>query len=186
MIITISGKAASGKSTLAKYLKERLPDAVYFELDKINEDLFHEQNVKDYALRLFGKSVINSDGTFNKKLISDAIYSDTRLYNWWHDYMLIRVDEYLDEYIKNSSHTYYILEHVLIYESKFYTLSDIKIHVKIDEDTRVERVLARDNITYEELMSREECVDDDATTDFDISYNGHDEEKIAEYIVKNS
>lgn len=183
MIITISGKAASGKSTLAKYLAENLSNSVYLELDHINQKLFSEQNVKDYAVRLFGKNVIQSDGSFDTKVISDHIYTDEKLYNMWHDYMLIRVDEYLDEYVKNSHYDYYILEHVLIYESKFYTLADIKICAQVEEDIRLERVSQRDNLSHDEVMKREKFVDDTCFDDYDMLYDGSNEQSVLDYII---
>ena len=62
MIITISGKAASGKTTLALTIRDNFSNVEVISLDEVNSALmYNDLSVKEFALKLFGEEVFEQD-----------------------------------------------------------------------------------------------------------------------------
>ena len=62
MIITISGKAASGKTTLAYKIKDNFKNVEVVSLDETNSYLMsNDASVKEFALKLFGEEVFEGE-----------------------------------------------------------------------------------------------------------------------------
>ena len=74
--IAVTGKIGSGKSTVADILKDLGYNV--FESDKEVDKLFNNNNTKKKIKKLFWqiKNLINKDGSINKTLLGDYVFSN--------------------------------------------------------------------------------------------------------------
>lgn len=76
-VIILTGGIATGKSTVAKYLSQKYPI--------VDTDLIARQIVEPNTIGLakieeiFGKKVIQSDGTLNRAALGDIVFSDDKM-----------------------------------------------------------------------------------------------------------
>ena len=68
MIIYVTGKSGSGKSTFSKSLAEKL-GYKYIDVDSIGHKVYDIPEILDKATSLFGNIIFEQDGTFNRKKI---------------------------------------------------------------------------------------------------------------------
>lgn len=166
MIIGITGKSGSGKSTIAARLAKKL-NAYYIDLDSAFHETI-EQDV-DYIIGLFGESVLGENGKPDRKKIGDLVFSNRDLYKEYSDRIyrdtLSRVEQGI-VYYKNQP---CILDHILLPHMKeLWSRCNLKLLVEADWEIRRLRILSRDNISTEYLMKREAASINYLPSDFDI------------------
>lgn len=174
MIITISGKAASGKTTLAYKIKDNFKNVEVISLDETNSYLMsNDASVKEFALKLFGEEVFEGEDII-KSRVARKIYNDESLYNAWCSFMKTRCEKVVLEQIDKKPNKIYIIEHILANETKFSSLADYKILVIADEQERIFRVINRDDLTIEQLQLRERFLKVYNLNEFNLIYDGKD------------
>ncbi len=154
MIIGITGKSGSGKSTICRLFKE-IDSAFYIvDIDRIGHDSHKDDSVKEKLYSYFGNEVFNKDCTVNRKILSDIVFIDktkmTCLYDATLQYMQIRIDNIL------TTHSMVILDYALLTKLKYFSMCDVKILVEAPFNMRSSRVTKRDNISqakFDEINS---------------------------------
>lgn len=163
MIIGITGKSGSGKSTYACQIAEENGFYVV-DIDKISHAIISLPSIKVKLIAIFGDDVIK-DGEVDRKYLGDLIFTNRHLYKemsaliW--DMMKYRID-----YIV-SKHENVILEWILLPHTHYWKLCDTKILMVADEEDRKKRVMARDNISAEYLSKRDSAGIDYSNIEFD-------------------
>ncbi|MFA5947658.1 MAG: dephospho-CoA kinase [Candidatus Gracilibacteria bacterium] len=81
MILGITGKIASGKSEVAKILKNK--GFLVIDADKIVHDLY-EKNMKGAKVikKHFGEDFFNKEGSVDRKKLGEFVYTDIRVLNF--------------------------------------------------------------------------------------------------------
>ena len=163
MIIGITGKSGSGKSTYARHLAEENGVRVV-HIDEISHAIMSLPSVKAKLIGIFGNEIIK-DGTVDRKYLGDLIFENRHLYKemsalvW--DMMKHRID-----YIV-SKHENVILDWILLPHTHYWKMCDTKILMVTDEEERKRRVIARDNISTEYLSKRDSAGIDYNDIEFD-------------------
>lgn len=144
MIIGITGKSGSGKSTYAEKLSKENGYAVV-HIDDIGHKVLESDYVKNRLVEIFG--------TTDRKQIGDLIFTHRHLYKElsdlvWDD-MKTEINKLLD------SHPNVILDWLLLPHTHYWKMCDKKILVVANENDRMARVMARDNISAEYLNKRD-------------------------------
>lgn len=181
MIITIAGKAGSGKTTLAKTIIKNFSNATHIDLDDINSNLLSTKEVQVFALSVFGKEVFK-DGVLNKDRIADLIYSNKNMYDKWVHFMQEKCEQYVVGLMDESPDSVYIIEHVLVNKLELFEKSACKILVYVEENERLKRVMKRDNLTLQQAKSREQFLQKYNEHQFDIVYNAKEDDDIMDKI----
>ena len=151
MVIGITGKSGVGKSTYACQLAEENEFRVV-HIDKISHGIMNLQAIKAALIGIFGDEVIK-DGVVDRKYLGDLVFENRHLYKeisdliW--DMMKLKIDYIL------SKHENVILDWLLLPHTHYWNMCDKKILVIANEDDRVARVMARDNISAEYLKKRD-------------------------------
>jgi dephospho-CoA kinase len=151
MIIGITGKSGSGKSTYAQQLAEENGFRVV-NIDKISHAIMTLPAIKAKLIAIFGHEVIK-DGEIDRKYIGDLIFTNRHLYKamsaliW--DMMKFRIDHIV------STNKNIILDWILLPHTHYWKMCDKKILMVADEEDRKNRVMARDNISVEYLNKRD-------------------------------
>ena len=170
MHIVITGGMGCGKSTITNYLKSRLPDYRFFDMDEQVRALYDDEVVKNSLTALFG--------TYDRKEISDIVFANPmareRLYNL------------MNSTIFNLLRSYHQHENV-IYDIPLYFEMLEHIEFQPDEvicspETQRERIKKRDGFSDEKISSilalQLPLQDKAISSDYVIETDGTPEESI--------
>ncbi|MBE7075409.1 MAG: dephospho-CoA kinase [Clostridiales bacterium] len=166
MIIYVTGKSGSGKSTFSKQLAKEI-NYKYIDVDKIGHKVYEYPDIMQKAYQLFGNAINDENGKFNRKKLGQIVFSERHS---------DRVKEFSDltwEYMKKLL-DYEIVENcvvdwILLPHTKYWSNNALKILIKPqDETTRLKKLIARDNITIEYVKLRDKASIEYNETEFDF------------------
>lgn len=153
-IVGLTGGIGSGKTTLANYVKS-LGIPVYIADDAAKEILLLPKTQSSIKL-IFGKTIFDNE-ILNKNKLSEIVFNSPE--------MLKKLNEIIHPLVKtdfknwlesNQNNALVLKETAILFESGSYKDCDYIITVVAPICTRIERVMLRDNSTYEAVLSRSE------------------------------
>lgn len=173
--VGITGGIGSGKTTVCKVFE--LLGVPVFYADVVAKQIMVEDDVLIANIKqTFGPESYFADGTLNNKHIAGIVFNNeaelAKLNAIVHPAVFRAYDKWI---ITIPNDTPYVLkEAALLFESGSYTVNDKNILVTAPIDIRLERVMKRDNVTAEQVLSR-------------IHKQFTDEEKLklADFVVEN-
>ena len=163
MIIGITGKSGSGKSTYARQLAEENGFRV-INIDKVSHGIMSLPAIKAKLIDLFGHEVMK-DGVVDRKYLGELIFENRHLYKEMSDLVWDMMKHRIDDII--STHENVILDWILLPHTHYWKMCDTKILMVADEEDRKKRVMARDNISAEYLSKRDSAGIDYNNIEFD-------------------
>lgn len=175
-IIGITGNSGSGKSTIAKIIKEEC-NGIIIDADKIAKNMTNTSTeyVKEIA-KVFGMNVIN-DNQLNRQKMADIIFNDKmqkeKLDKITFKYVVDEIKMQVD--LAKEKYNYIILDVPLLFESKLNELCNYTVGVISDKKDKINRICARDNISKEKAIQR---IDSQPDNKFYINN--------CDYIINNS
>ena len=150
MIIGISGKSGSGKSSAARYLEKEL-GYKRIDLDEISKSIRKEYQQEIIEL-VNNKSVLISD-EIDSKLLGNILFNNKELMDKYNEFIYVKLKEKISKYVSKYSHL--IIDSIFLPIMDEFKLCDFKILIECDEQKRQERIIKRDKITIEYLKQRE-------------------------------
>ena len=151
--IAITGKIASGKSTISEIVK-KLGFSV-FESDKEVNKLFREQAVKIKIKDLFFDKVdnlIKKDGSINKALLGDYVFLKEEelknLENLIHPLLNKRKQKFIDS---NKNEKILFFDIPLLFEKKLFNEYNFIIYLYVKKQIQEERALKRKKMNKDKL-----------------------------------
>lgn len=156
LVIGLTGKTGAGKSTVASYLKEK--GCFVIDGDLVAREIVMPSSpaLKELA-EAFGKDIILEDGSLDRKALAQKAFSSaegTALLNRiTHPHIKARFEELLAKASKEGF-AVAVIDAAALLESDCKDLCEKIIVVHADEQIRLERILSRDRITYEQAMTR--------------------------------
>lgn len=182
-IIGVTGGIGTGKSVVAQMMSEfggivLDADAIYNQLIKQGEVAYID------IVKNFGETILTPDGEIDKKKLSSIVFNDREklilLNKITHkhvgDVVHQKVDEIKQE-LKNKENddlAFIVLDVPLPVEYGFFDLVNLVVAVVADADTRIERIMKRNNVSEEEAQKR-----------IDAQMSNREYEEIADYIIEN-
>ena len=178
MIIGICGKSGSGKTTLANQIMQLVGDnAIYLDIDKIGHSVLLFPEVKNELINSFGEAIIKENMVDRKKL-GEIVFNSRnemgKLSDITWKYMQIEIDKILNL----NKDKIIILDWLLLLNTKYFDMCDIKILLDVPYDVRKKRAMKRDNITEKDFDLREQASIDFDETLFDYVFKADDEKKV--------
>ncbi len=171
--VGITGGIGSGKTMVCKIF-EMLGVPVYYADFHAKRLMETNPAISKGLTRLFGPSII-SDGKIERKKLAEIIFNDTDAITAVNNLVHPEVRKDFIEWIKTmSGHDYVIEEAAILFESGAYKLLDFNITVSAPEEMRISRVMARDNISRESVISR-----------INNQMNDQEREKLADAVILN-
>jgi dephospho-CoA kinase len=141
MIIGVTGKSGSGKSTFAKnYAKEN--NFIYINIDEIGHEVLEENK---YTIEAWFN-------TTNRKEIGEILFNNRVLYKEFCDAVWKIMEKKIDRIIENNENI--ILDFILLPHTKYWNVC-YKILIKCPSNIRKQRIIKRDEITEEYFNLRE-------------------------------
>ena len=151
MIIGITGKSGSGKTTYANQLSEENGFHVV-HIDNISHSIMKLPVIKARLIDMFGDEVIK-DGVVDRKYLGDLIFENRHLYKEMSDLIWDMMKHRIDNIL--SAYDDVILDWILLPHTHYWKMCDTKILMVANEEDRKRRVMARDNISLEYLSKRD-------------------------------
>ncbi len=184
IIIGICGNSGSGKSTLSKTIKNIYHDeCVHLEIDKIAHQVLTIKEVKDELIKSFGKNTIKGKNV-DRKYLGDLVFNSRekmkKLTDITWQYMQIEIDKIIEE----NKNKIIILDWILLCETKYFEMCNIKILLDVPYEIRKTRAVKRDNITNEAFDTREKASKNFDKNLFDYCIESYTEETIKRMVLK--
>lgn len=175
MIIGITGSSGSGKSTLCEILENSYKVKI-LNADKIARRLSRKgTSYLIDIIKVFGKDIVNEEGELKRSKLAQIIYSDAKKREELNTYTFKYVKEDIIKKIsKIQDETTIVIDAPLLFEAELDKMCDKVIGIIAPREMQIERVVARDDIDYEDAEKRLAA---QANDEFFI--------KKCDYIVKN-
>lgn len=151
-IIGLTGGIGSGKTTIAKYIKS-LGIPVYIADDEAKKILLLPETLNSLKL-VFGNSIFDN-GLLNKDKLSNVVFNNPEMLKQLNQIIHPAVKRDFDNWLQlNSNQPIVVKEAAILFESGSYKDCDTIITVIAPINSRIQRVMERDNTNSEEVMSR--------------------------------
>lgn len=151
--IGLTGGIGSGKTTAAGIF-ETLDVPVYYA-DTAARRLMSESETLKKALRNeFGKDIWSDNGEPDRKLLADIVFSDVKKLQLLNSIIHPATIADAEEWIGKQTSAYVIKEAALLFESGSNKNLDLVIGVDAPLELRIERAVARDKTSREQVIAR--------------------------------
>ena len=150
-IIGITGPSGAGKSTVSEYFKK--VGAHIIDADIVAHDVVMPgKPALEKIKKEWSEAVI--EGALDRKVMARIAFSSDaelhKLNSITHKYIISDIKEE----IKKSNADIFVIDAIALFESELGAMCDVTIAVIADKETRVLRIMARDNLTRIEAESR--------------------------------
>lgn len=155
-IIGLTGGIASGKSTVSAILRKlgaRIIDADMVACRVVEKGQPALMKIIDY----FGGSVLNVDGSLNRKKLGEIVFSDPKKLNRLNAIThpeIKRMTKELFEKERKKSTQRIIYDCPLLIEGNLIDMVDEIWLVYVDEQTQLNRLMERDHFSKEQALKR--------------------------------
>lgn len=150
--IGLTGGIGSGKSTVAKIF-ETLGIPVYYA-DDASKRLMNENDELKKAIQNNFGSATYTDGKLNRRALSSFVFNDAGKLALLNSIVHPATIKDAEDWMLKQTAPYAIKEAALIFESGSQEYLDKVIGVYAPVAVRINRVMQRDNVTREEVVSR--------------------------------
>ena len=162
--IAITGGIGSGKSVVSQILASK----GYFVLDcdQITKQLYQKQKTVEQIAQNFGGEFV-CDGKVDTKKLGAYVFADKQRVQQLNSVMHPLIFEELDRQIDESGQKIVFVQIPLLFETGMQNQFDDVWLVTADEQTRIQRVIARDGLDVEQIKNRiKNQMDDEKKSQF--------------------
>ena len=163
LTIGLTGKTGAGKSTVASYLKEK--GCYIIDGDVIARQITEKSSeVLPLLQEAFGEDILDENGELIRKRLAERAFStkeNTALLNSITHPAIKRRCETEMTFAESQGYKISVIDAAAILESNCKDLCQKIVVVHADKETRLQRILSRDGITYEQAMTRINAQKDD-------------------------
>lgn len=181
--VAIVGNIASGKSQVERIISNLgYPVA---DTDKINnklltEDLFIKEEIK----KNFGENICDEKGNISKSQLGKIIFDNKEGKNKLESILHPKIFEKINDFFREQKNSILAFVSIpLLFETKREKEFDKIIFISCDEETRLQRLMKRNNFTKDEALKRMSSQGDEKEkikkSDF-VIYNNSDLNKLEE------
>ncbi|MFX3618043.1 MAG: dephospho-CoA kinase [Sporolactobacillus sp.] len=154
--IGLTGGIASGKSTVADWLKAQ--NFPLIDADKIAKQVVEpgEEGLKKIAAH-FGRAVLQADGSLDRKRLGDLIFADQeqrdQLNQLLHPLIRREMLRTVSDYEKNGAEVVF-LDIPLLFDSGLEDWVDRTIVVFVPAEVQLQRLIKRNHLTEQQARAR--------------------------------
>ncbi len=155
-IIGLTGQSGAGKGAVSAILARN--GFLCIDCDEVYHSLLvPPSECLDEIKAVFGADVIKCDGTLDRKKLGEAVFSDEEKLKKLGEITLHRVIDKCLEIIREKDDGGYVaavLDAPTLYESGFDSECDTVLAVTAGEETRLARIISRDDIDRKSALAR--------------------------------
>jgi len=151
-IIGLTGGIGSGKTTIAKYFREKgIP--VYIA-DEEGKKITESPEILESIKSIFGVKVFDNE-KLNRQKVSQIVFENSKKLQQLNAIIHPAIAKHFKNWVlKHSKFPYVVKEAAILFESGSYNDCDIVISVVAPLEIRIERVMHRDLVSREEVLKR--------------------------------
>lgn len=186
--VGLTGGIGSGKSTVAEIFRKL--GATIIDADEIAHAITKPNT---YSLETitehFGKEILNSDGTLNRKALRTIIFNNENERKWLEDLLHPIIREAMKSKLATANSVYSVLVIPLLTEarlSKFNYIDRICV-IDVPENMLIQRVMDRDNISALEvknILASQASNEDRLKIADDVIHNNNDLESLKQQVLE--
>lgn len=151
-IIGLTGGIGSGKSTIAQWFSDRgIP--VYNSDNEAKRLMNESHEIREELIHLFGEQAyLNNE--LNRRFISSKVFENKELLERLNRIVHPAVFKDFKSWIQNQNAPFVIKEAAILFESGSYHDCDYIVSIIANEEVRIQRVMERDGVSSEQVLSR--------------------------------
>ena len=151
-IVGLTGGIGSGKTTIAKHIKS-MGIPVYIADDEAKKILQLPETLISLKL-VFGNAIFDNE-TLNKDKLSNIVFNNPEMLKQLNQIIHPAVKRDFENWLKaNINSPLVVKEAAILFESGSYKDCDAIITIVAPLNSRINRVIKRDNTNYEAVLSR--------------------------------
>lgn len=152
-IIGLTGMSGAGKSTVCRLLQEKGWEII--DCDIISREVVEPNSpcLKEIA-DSFGENFITESGNLDRRLMGAAIFSDFDKRMLLNSIIYPYISYTVIGRVASSERKYIVIDAPTLFESGIDDICDIIVSVVADREALALRIMKRDNITYDQAISR--------------------------------
>lgn len=156
LVLGLTGGIATGKSTADKFFEEKnIPivdcDEIAHNIMNVNKPAW--KDIKE----VFGEKYLNEDQTINRKKLGKLVFNDPTnmkiLNEITHPRIFQEMESQIAQY-KSEGYSLIIVDAPVLFESHSEKYYDKTLVISLPQDLQIKRLMARNNLTKEEALSR--------------------------------
>ena len=155
--VGLTGGIGSGKSTASNFF-ELFGSFVINADEEAKKILSSNETVQHELISEFGTDIIDVSGEINKAKLARVAFQDEdhqqRLNSVIHPYIYNSIDDHFNDILKDGKFDIFIVDGALIFESGYDVHMDYIVVVTALLKNRMERALARQTLSREEILKR--------------------------------
>lgn len=151
--VGITGGIGSGKSTVCRVFAQ-LGIPVFYADEEAKRLLNEDNEVRKHIIELFGEDLYDTNQKLIRPRLASLIFNDKLALSKINSFLHPVVINYFNQWADLQRTPYVIEEAALIYESGHDKLFDKIIVVTAPLETRISRVMVRDNVPREKVLER--------------------------------
>ena len=148
----LTGGIGSGKTTIAKKFIERgIP---VLNTDLLARDLMESnETIMSSMIKTFGE-LSYIDNKLNRKYIADIVFNDSKQLGLLNKITHPIVRQEIIKWMDSQTTNFCVVESAIMFNSDLYTIFDELICVAAYKETRIERIIKRDNCSKDQALAR--------------------------------
>lgn len=152
-VLGITGGIGAGKSTVTEALVRM--GAAVVDADRVARKVM-EPGEQAYTeiVRSFGKGILNSDGTVNRKALADIVFTDENKLKILNEITHPCIFRQMQTEMVEAKAELVVLDVPLLFSADFPIVCDKTLAVLAPEELRIQRVMSRDGCTEEKVLER--------------------------------
>ncbi len=153
MVIGITGGSGSGKSSVVSELEK---DGFYvIDADEVARfvvriDMPAYNEIREY----FGKDVFFKNGELNRKKLGEIVFSDKEKLEKLNKITHKHIYKEIKKRIENNKDRNIVIDAALLKKGGLMEFCEVSVAIVADKDARIERIMNRDNLSYEAAKNR--------------------------------
>lgn len=159
MVVGLTGGIGSGKSTIAKQLRN-MGYIVYDSDSHAKRIILEDSSVREKIVQLFGEDVF-VDGVYQTSLVAQQVFADRSLLEKLNAIVhpAVRADIVRQKMAMGAEDILFV-ECAILFSSRINTLCDKVVLITAPEEVRLQRTIQRDHSTINKVRARmraQEC-----------------------------
>ncbi|MGL6314729.1 dephospho-CoA kinase [Vibrio sp. WXL103] len=152
-VVGLTGGIASGKTTVADLFHQ------HFNIDIIDADIIARQVVEPNTQGLaaivarFGDKILHADGTLDRRQLREIVFSSAEQKAWLDQALHPLIRQEMAYQITKAQSDYVLLVIPLMVEGGLQSMADCVLVVDVDEETQLQRTMARDGVSREQALN---------------------------------
>ena len=152
-IFGITGGSGTGKTTVSGIFKKLGAEVI--DCDLVSRIVTDKDSPCLYELcEKFGREIINEDGTLNRRLLGEFVFSDSDKLRLLGEITHKYIYEYITDAISKSDAGIIGIDGAVIIGSPVEELCEAMVSVLSEHEKRVERIVLRDDLTEATARAR--------------------------------